>query len=220
MASRATVCLAPSLSSAGDPLGVLRRELLRHGSSQMHTNPVQVFMRPVVVFGSTSLNQRVPCLCLHHQGSHTDRRDLRVGVRDCDNVFPQGVPPRHVLVADRRHTRHTQAYTKLWAFGLIGTSTLIHFSCGFAAQVRGIQANWARLPTPQGKPGRTPRFQVLLNPAGELPTRRPGGRQHRRPLSNRNRSAGCGWDGGGARWPRRQGRGCPTIPSRYAPISA
>jgi len=32
----------------GSPLGVPRRELLRHGSSRLHANPVQVFMRPVL----------------------------------------------------------------------------------------------------------------------------------------------------------------------------
>src|SRR5439155_1803883 len=36
--------------AARDSLGVPRRELLRHGSSRLHANPVQVFMRPVLVF--------------------------------------------------------------------------------------------------------------------------------------------------------------------------
>src|SRR6184192_1062324 len=44
-----TVRLAASFSAARDSLGVPRRELLRHGSSRLHANPVQVFMRPVLV---------------------------------------------------------------------------------------------------------------------------------------------------------------------------
>src|SRR5438132_11384288 len=35
--------------AARDSLGVPRRELLRHGSSRLHANPVQVFMRPVLL---------------------------------------------------------------------------------------------------------------------------------------------------------------------------
>jgi hypothetical protein len=36
--------LAPSLSSASDPLGVPCRELLRHGPPGLHANLAQVFM--------------------------------------------------------------------------------------------------------------------------------------------------------------------------------
>jgi hypothetical protein len=43
------ICLAASLSSLGDSLGVPRRELLRHGPPRLHANPVQVFMRPVLI---------------------------------------------------------------------------------------------------------------------------------------------------------------------------
>src|SRR5205807_2159218 len=50
LASRTTFRLAASFSAARDSLGVPRRELLRHGSSRLHANPVQVFMRPVLVF--------------------------------------------------------------------------------------------------------------------------------------------------------------------------
>src|SRR5206468_1167087 len=49
LASRTTFRLAASFSAARDSLGVPRRELLRHGSSRLHANPVQVFMRPVLV---------------------------------------------------------------------------------------------------------------------------------------------------------------------------
>jgi hypothetical protein len=45
LASGATFCLAPSLSSAGHPLGVPRRKLLRHGTPRLHANPVQMFIR-------------------------------------------------------------------------------------------------------------------------------------------------------------------------------
>ncbi len=48
LASGTTFCVAASFSSARDPLGVPRRELLRHGPPRLHANPVQVFMRPVV----------------------------------------------------------------------------------------------------------------------------------------------------------------------------
>jgi len=41
--------LASSLPSLGDPLGVSRRELLRHGPPRLYANPVQVFMRPLLV---------------------------------------------------------------------------------------------------------------------------------------------------------------------------
>ena len=44
LASRTTVCLAPSFSSARDPLGVPRRELLRHGASRLHINLAQAIM--------------------------------------------------------------------------------------------------------------------------------------------------------------------------------
>src|ERR1700722_6228553 len=47
LASGTTFRLAPSLSSACDPLGVPRRELLRYGASGLHTNLVQaIMMRP------------------------------------------------------------------------------------------------------------------------------------------------------------------------------
>src|SRR5438876_7504396 len=49
LASRTTFRLAASFSAARDSLGVPRRELLRHGSSRLHSNPVQVLMRPVLV---------------------------------------------------------------------------------------------------------------------------------------------------------------------------
>src|SRR5207244_8782354 len=52
LASRTTFRLAASFSAARDSLGVPRRELLRHGSSRLHANPVQVFMRPVLVVAS------------------------------------------------------------------------------------------------------------------------------------------------------------------------
>src|ERR1035438_7655827 len=45
LASGTTLCLAASLSSIGDPLGVPRRELLRHGASRLHTNLAQAIMR-------------------------------------------------------------------------------------------------------------------------------------------------------------------------------
>src|SRR5712692_7401734 len=48
LASGTILCLAPSLSSVGDPLGVPRRELLRHGAPRLYANPVQIFMRPVL----------------------------------------------------------------------------------------------------------------------------------------------------------------------------
>jgi hypothetical protein len=44
LASRATFRLAPSLSSAGDPVGVPCRELLRHGPPRVHANLVQEFI--------------------------------------------------------------------------------------------------------------------------------------------------------------------------------
>src|SRR5580704_15902132 len=44
LASRATIRLAPSLSSAGDPLAVPRRELLWHGSPGLHANLAEVSM--------------------------------------------------------------------------------------------------------------------------------------------------------------------------------
>jgi hypothetical protein len=40
LASGATLCLAESLSSIGDPLGVPRRELLWDGASRLHENPL------------------------------------------------------------------------------------------------------------------------------------------------------------------------------------
>lgn len=39
-----TFCLAPSYSSVGDPLGVPRRELLRHGPARVYADLAQVFM--------------------------------------------------------------------------------------------------------------------------------------------------------------------------------
>jgi hypothetical protein len=44
LASRETLRLAPSLSSAGDPVGIPRRELLRHGPPRVHANLVQEFI--------------------------------------------------------------------------------------------------------------------------------------------------------------------------------
>jgi hypothetical protein len=52
LVSGTTVCLAASLLSAGDPLGISRRELLRHGAPGLHANPVQVFMRPKPILDS------------------------------------------------------------------------------------------------------------------------------------------------------------------------
>ena len=54
LARGATLCLAASLSSAGDPLGVPRRELLRHGPPRLHANLAQVFMRPVLAASAVS----------------------------------------------------------------------------------------------------------------------------------------------------------------------
>jgi len=44
LASGGTIRLPPSLSSAGDPLGVPRWELLWHGPPWLHANLVQVSM--------------------------------------------------------------------------------------------------------------------------------------------------------------------------------
>lgn len=49
IASRTTLCLASSRSSAGHPLGVPRRELFRDGAPRLHANPVPVFMRPLTI---------------------------------------------------------------------------------------------------------------------------------------------------------------------------
>src|SRR5205807_9587233 len=57
LASRTTFRLAASFSAARDSLGVPRRELLRHGSSRLHANPVQVFMRPVLVSALSAQSQ-------------------------------------------------------------------------------------------------------------------------------------------------------------------
>jgi len=45
------LCLASSLSSAGDPLGIPRRELLRHGAARVHENLASANRRPVLDFG-------------------------------------------------------------------------------------------------------------------------------------------------------------------------
>jgi hypothetical protein len=44
-----TLCLAASLSSVGHPLGVPRRELLRHGAPGLHANLAKAFMKRLLV---------------------------------------------------------------------------------------------------------------------------------------------------------------------------
>jgi len=60
----------------------------------------------------------------------------------------------------------------------------LSFNCDSVAQVHAIREVWLKLPTPPGRPGQTPQVRTLLNPADDLPTRRPRGRQHKRPQYN------------------------------------
>src|SRR5437870_4469236 len=58
--NRAAVCLAEKLPPAHQPLGTLRRQLPRHGSTRLRVDSVETFMRLLVdIFGQHLLQRRI-----------------------------------------------------------------------------------------------------------------------------------------------------------------